>query len=287
MEAQQGVPQWWQQEEQAPRPPRTERSRGLLTVRQKLAAFAAAASLALAGGAAGAVSALVLTQERSAAAGPVSVYGASRSRSIPAIAAAVQPSVVSLTATAPGSQVNGSGVMIGSDGVIVTNAHVVEGADGITVKFSDGGTARAEVVGTSTENDLAVIKARDVSGGKTADLGDSGSLSVGDTVIAMGSPLGLDGSVTAGIVSALGRTIAETDGTTIRDTIQTDAAINPGNSGGALVDTRGRLVGINTAIATTGEETGSIGVGFAIPVDKVKEVADDILERSGNPPVRR
>ncbi|GAA2728766.1 hypothetical protein GCM10010439_37700 [Actinocorallia aurantiaca] len=281
MEAHQGVPQWYQ-EGQAPYRLRTERPQGLLTVRQKLAAAAAAVSLALAGGAAGAVGALVLDQERSAAAGPVAVDGVSRHGSIASIAAAVQPAVVSITADGPGTQAGGSGVVIGSGGMIVTNAHVVEGADSITVKFSDNTTARAEVVGTRTENDLSVVKVRDVSGKKAVTLGDSDTLSVGETVIAMGSPLGLDGSVTAGIVSALGRTIAETGGTTLHGAIQTDAAINPGNSGGALVDGRGRLVGINTAIATAGEDGGSIGVGFAIPVNTVKEVVDRIVERSEN-----
>ncbi len=276
MEAQRGVPQWYQ-EGQAPYPLLLERPKGFPGVRRKFAAFAAAASLALTGGAAGAVSALVLTQDRTAAAGPIAASGVSHTGSIAEIAAAVQPSVVSLTATAPGTQATGSGVLLGSDGVIVTNAHVIDGAERINVKFSDGGTAEARVVGTSAENDLAVVKAQNVTGRKAISLGDSGSLAVGDTVVAMGSPLGLDGSVTAGIVSALGRTIDEGDGVTISGAIQTDAAINPGNSGGALVDGGGRLVGINTAIATTGSGSGSIGVGFAIPVKSVKQVTDRIL----------
>ncbi|WP_106402341.1 S1C family serine protease [Actinocorallia populi] len=285
MEAHEGVPHWYR-EGQAPYQLRPERPKGLPTVRHKLVALAAAASLAFAGGAAGAASALLLGQEGSAAAGPVSVTGVARGGSIARIAADVQPSVVSLSSTAPGVQAGGSGVLISADGVIVTNAHVIEGAERITVKFSDNGTAEAEVVGTSPENDLAVIRARGVSGKAAITLGDSGSLSVGETVVAVGSPLGLDGSVTAGIVSALGRTIAETGGTTIHDAIQTDAAINPGNSGGALVDGRGRLIGINTAIATTGTDTGSIGVGFAIPVRNVKDVTDRILDRSEYSPVR-
>ena len=284
MEAHQGVPQWYP-ERQAPYQLRPERPKGLPTVRHKLVALAAAASLAFAGGAAGAASALFLTQDGPASAGSVSVEGVASGGSIARIAAAVQPSVVSLSATAPGAQASGSGVLLSADGVIVTNAHVIDGAEQITVKFSDGGTAEADVVGTSTENDLAVIRARGVSGRTAVTLGDSDSLSVGDTVVAMGSPLGLDGSVTTGIVSALGRTIAETGGTTIHDAIQTDAAINPGNSGGALVDGRGRLIGINTAIATTGQDTGSIGVGFAIPVRTVKDVTDRILDRSRYSPI--
>jgi len=279
MEAHWGVPDA-SQEEQAPYRLRPERPKGLPTVRHKLMSLAAAASLAFAGGAVGAASALLLAQERPASAGPVFVNGVARGNPISRIAAAVQPAVVSLTATAPGAEAGGSGVVIGSDGVIVTNEHVIGGAEEITVRFSDGSTAEAEVVGVAPENDLAVIKARGVRGKTAITSGDSGSLSVGDTVVAVGSPLGLDGSVTAGIVSALGRTIAENDGTTIHDAIQTDAAINPGNSGGALVDGRGRLIGINTAIATTGENAGSIGVGFAIPVNTVKEVTDRILDRS-------
>jgi putative serine protease PepD len=286
MEAHGGVPHR-PPEEQAPYRLRPERPKGLPTVRHKLTALAAAASLAFAGGAVGAASALLLAQERPASAGgPVFVNGVARGNPISRIAAEVQPAVVSLTASAPGTEAGGSGVVISPDGVIVTNAHVIGGAEEITVRFSDGSTAEAEVVGVAAENDLAVIKARGVRGRTAITSGDSDSLSVGDTVVAVGSPLGLDGSVTAGIVSALGRTIAESDGTTIYDAVQTDAAINPGNSGGALVDGRGRLIGINTAIATAGEDTGSIGVGFAIPVNTVKKVTDRILDRSRYSTVR-
>ncbi|GAA3417129.1 S1C family serine protease [Streptosporangium vulgare] len=167
----------------------------------------------------------------------------------------------------------------------------------MTVKFSDGKSATAKIIGTDPATDLAVIKAEGVSGLTKATLGDSDRLKVGDSVLAIGSPLGLSGSVTAGIVSALNRTLTvggdqgqqqlppgwgrQQQGgggaTTIGGAIQTDAAINPGNSGGALVNAAGEVVGINTAIATNGGE-GSIGVGFAIPITTANQVAEQLIE---------
>jgi putative serine protease PepD len=219
------------------------------------------------------------------------------------VAAAVQPSVVSITATSATEQGTGSGVILRSDGVIMTNAHVVSGASQVTVKFSDGKTAPAQVLGSDTTKDIAVIKASGVSGLKPATLGNSDQLAVGDTLLAVGSPLGLDGSVTSGIVSALGRTVSEGDSqqnpsgdpfggqfpqqqqqqsASINNAIQTDAAINPGNSGGALVNSAGQVIGINTAIATTSSSSGSIGVGFAIPMNDAKKVANDIITKGGD-----
>ncbi|WP_344839277.1 S1C family serine protease [Actinocorallia longicatena] len=253
---------------------------GLLSARQKVAATAAAVALALGGGAAGAVGAVALTGSEGGIKAPVTVSGVSRTTSISDIAKAVQPGVVSISAESARESATGSGVVLRSDGTIVTNNHVIEGASQITVKFSDGGSAPARVVGTSPGNDLAVIKAEGVTGKTAVQVADSDSAVVGDTVVALGSPLGLDGSVTSGIVSAKNRTVAESEGATIKGAIQTDAAINPGNSGGALVDGTGALIGINTAIATTGEASGSIGVGFAIPSNTVKTVVSQIL--SGN-----
>jgi putative serine protease PepD len=202
------------------------------------------------------------------------------------VAAAVQPSVVSVLVTLPNGTEEGSGVILNSSGEILTNAHVVaDAASGrITVTFSDGKTATARVIGSNTSKDIAVIKAEGVSGLTPATLGSSSTLHVGDTVLAIGSPLGLEGSVTSGIVSALHRDAgkesgAASDSVALSDAIQTDAAINPGNSGGPLVDASGRVVGISTAIATTSSDSGSIGVGFAITIDDALAAANAI--RSG------
>jgi putative serine protease PepD len=202
------------------------------------------------------------------------------------VAAAVQPSVVSIAVQAQGSSGEGSGVILTSDGTVLTNNHVIEGAaDGgtITVTFADGRTGSASIVGRAASDDLAVIRVRGVSGLTPATLGSSASMHVGDTVLAIGSPLGLEGSVTSGIVSATHRSITLGGGTrqspnsTVVQALQTDAAINPGNSGGPLVDGQGRVVGITTAIATLGTQSGqsgSIGLGFAIPIDSAKRIAD-------------
>jgi putative serine protease PepD len=204
--------------------------------------------------------------------------------SLSQVAAKVEPSVVSID-TGSGM---GSGVVLTTDGYMVTNNHVVASARGgsVQVTFSNGRTATATVIGTDPANDIAVIKASGVSGLTAATFADSSQVQVGDSVLALGSPLGLDGTVTAGIVSALHRDLGAGGGdgsrtsgdqSTITDAIQTDAAINPGNSGGALVDTAGRVIGINTAIATDGSGTGNIGVGFAIPSNTAKQLADQII----------
>ncbi len=225
---------------------------------------------------------------------PVNISGSSApTESLAKVAAAVSPSVVSITVEAGQGGDTGSGVILRSDGTIVTNNHVVasaaDGAGTISVKFNDGSTASASIVGRDPDTDLAVIKAAGVSGKKPATLGSTSTVHVGDTVLAIGSPLGLDGSVTSGIVSALHRTVAlgsedgSGTGASVSDAIQTDAAINPGNSGGALVDDHGAVIGINSAIASLGQsadgsQSGNIGVGFAIPVDEVKSVADQLIK---------
>jgi putative serine protease PepD len=201
--------------------------------------------------------------------------------SVAGVAEAVLPSVVDITT----QEGEGSGVIMSADGFIVTNNHVVAGASGNTVNvtFSSGKTAQATIVGTDPVGDIAVIKAQGVSGLSVAKFGDSDSMRVGDTVLAIGSPLGLQGSVSEGIISALHRTIQEGaeqgsggSGHSISDALQTDAAINPGNSGGALVNLAGEVVGINTAIASTGQQAGNIGVGFAISSNKVKAAAEQL-----------
>ncbi|MFC0037098.1 S1C family serine protease [Actinomadura rayongensis] len=278
---------------QPPAPPAPPAARrGRWTLGRRIAAVGAAALVAVGSGAAGAAVALSATGDGTVYSSPTAVSGASTTGGSTAqVAAAVSPSVVSV-ATQSGS---GSGVIIRSDGVIMTNAHVVAGASAVTVKFSNGKTARATVVGSDASNDIAVLKAAGVSGLKPVTFGNSDGLAVGDAVLAIGSPLGLDGSVTSGIVSALGREIKESDEqdqqlpsflrgqtpqeqTVIRNAIQTDAAINPGNSGGALVNAAGQLVGINTAIATSGgSSSGNIGVGFAIPSNTARSAAAEII----------
>ncbi|WP_239075712.1 S1C family serine protease [Planosporangium flavigriseum] len=200
--------------------------------------------------------------------------------SLARVAAAVQQSVVSIDA----GTAEGSGVILSTNGYVLTNNHVVSMARGRTVQltFAGGRTATAGIVGTDTAHDVAVVRANGVSGLPAATFGDSQKVQVGDAVLAIGSPLGLQGTVTAGIVSALHRDLrgpARSAGTffSITDAIQTDAAINPGNSGGALVDRAGRVVGINTAIATAGQSEGNIGVGFAIPSNTAKQIADRIM----------
>jgi Trypsin-like serine proteases, typically periplasmic, contain C-terminal PDZ domain len=203
--------------------------------------------------------------------------------SLASIAAALQPAIVHITTDIG----EGSGVVISPDGHIVTNNHVIAGArrNGVRVTFNSGRQVPATIVGADPQTDIAVIKV-DAENLTVAPWGDSDSVQVGDTVLAIGSPLGLQGTVTAGIVSALNRTIRVTEGprsqfdtgsaTVIGGAIQTDAPINAGNSGGALVNMRGEVIGINTAIATAGMN-GNIGVGFAISSNRAKSVADALI----------
>ena len=168
----------------------------------------------------------------------------------------------------------GSGVIWRADGYIVTNNHVVEGADEIAVVVAGRAPLAASVVGTDPESDLAVLKVN-ATGLAAIQRGGSSHLDVGDVVLAIGNPYGVGQTVTQGIVSATGRNHLGIN--TFENFIQTDAAINPGNSGGALVDTQGRLAGINTAIYTRSE--GSIGIGFAIPIELVASAADELIAR--------
>lgn len=207
------------------------------------------------------------------------------------VAAAATPSVVSIGVEGEQGQGQGSGIVLSEDGLILTNNHVVAGADSVEVTFSDGEEADADVLDGSPEFDVAVVQAEDVSGLEPATLGSSTDLNVGDTVIAIGSPLTLTGSVTSGIVSALNRDIDlqgptlddEQQVTSVASAIQTDAAINPGNSGGPLINNDGAVVGINTAIAAapgTGglSSGGNIGIGFAIPIEDAERVAKQIIQ---------
>lgn len=202
------------------------------------------------------------------------------------IAARVQPAVVQLNVTSDAGDGTGSGFVISDDGYIITNNHVAGPAaqgGSIEVSFSDGSTAVGTLVGANAGYDIAVVKV-EKTGLTTVPLGSSDALSVGDSVIAVGSPLGLTGTVTTGIVSALNRpvTAGGQGETSFINAIQTDAAINPGNSGGPLLDGTGAVIGVNSAIATTGVEAGgqagSIGLGFAIPIDVAKRLVDEIVK---------
>jgi putative serine protease PepD len=195
-----------------------------------------------------------------------------------AVARAVLPAVVELQVSSAGQQGTGSGVVLRSDGYILTNAHVVEGATRITVTLQSGERVDAELVGSDATDDLAVVRVAK-TGLQAATVGRSASLAVGQRVIAVGSSFGLEGSVTEGIVSALHRVVLAggpgQDSSDLIDAIQTDAAINPGNSGGALADDRGRVIGITTAIESS--SGANAGVGFAVPIDRAVQVADQLI----------
>ncbi|MFF4249146.1 S1C family serine protease [Streptomyces sp. NPDC001822] len=259
----------------------------------------------------------------SAAPGSGVVNGTTVSRSsagtVSGVAAAVSPAIVEIKASSPAGQATGSGVVITSDGEILTNNHVISGASTIKVSLSTGRTYTADIVGTDADKDLALIKLRGASGLKTATLGDSSSVKVGDQVVAIGSPEGLTGTVTSGIVSALDRdvSVAKEDGQdqqqqqgdgdwpfefggqqfngdtgsskTTYKALQTDASLNPGNSGGALINLNGEIIGINSAIyapssadSTSSSAAGSVGLGFAIPINTVKADLDTLRAGHGS-----
>jgi putative serine protease PepD len=215
------------------------------------------------------------------------------------VAAKVTPSVVQINVTTDQGEAIGSGVILTADGRILTNAHVVDGAQNVVVTTSDGTKYQASVVGADTKADIAVVQAKNASGLTAASLGDSSKLAVGQEVIAIGSPGGLQNTVTTGIVSALNRNLSDIGGgeqqqqspfnRTSNQTsdspsytaIQTDASINQGNSGGALVDANGNVIGINSALyspaASANGSAGSVGIGFAIPINDAKKIVDQIV----------
>jgi putative serine protease PepD len=266
-----------------------------------------AVAAAVAGGAVGGVTAHTLSGDDRPAyssSAPVRAATTGDLTGVAAVARAVTPSVVEITTrTSQGTGV-GSGIVLDADGLILTNAHVVSSAREVTITFSDGRTATATVAGSDTASDLAVVRAQGVSGLTPATLGDSSQVRVGDAVVAIGSPEGLTGTVTSGIVSALDREVtvpadgssgspgssrnpfgsAATSRTTTYRAIQTDAPINPGNSGGPLLDLAGRVIGVNSAIysPTSGplDEAGSVGLGFAIPVNQVKQIIQNLTAGS-------
>ncbi len=281
-----------------PAPPKSNRG--------KLAAGIAvgAIALALVSGLTGAAATVALSDDNGNSSAPVitrevspASTKASAAGTVEAAASTIKPSVVTLqvqgTAGGRESQGTGSGVIIREDGYILTNNHVVAPASDngtIRVFFSDGSSKPAKIVGLDASNDLAVVKVDGVKDLKAATFADSAGVKIGQSVLAVGAPLGLSGTVTEGIVSAVNRPVRTGDGTgqdAVIDAVQTDAAINPGNSGGPLVDMSGRVVGINSAIATVGgnsgglpgqsSQSGNIGVGFAIPADDAVEIAGQLI----------
>ncbi|QEV18865.1 S1C family serine protease [Streptomyces alboniger] len=282
--------------------PRRRRAKGPVAL---LAAVAIAAA-AVGGGTAYAVQTLT-DQGTHSSATSTDVVPTSKKGTVSGVAEAVSPSIVEISATTAQGKSTGSGVITRSDGEIVTNNHVIAGATSIKVRTNDGRTYDAEVVGTDSKKDLALIQLKGASGLKPATLGDSDNVKVGDEVVAIGSPEGLTGTVTSGIVSALDRDVTVSTGEgqeqprspqggwpfefggqefngdtgsskTTYKALQTDASLNPGNSGGALIDMNGNIIGINSAMYSpsstqAGAESGSgsVGLGFAIPINTVKD----------------
>lgn len=293
--------------------PKKKRARGPFALLAAVAIVAAAVG----GGTAYAFQELTGKDSAATTSTTTNVVPSSKKGDVAAIAAAVSPSVVEINATLSNGSSTGSGVIITSGGEVVTNNHVISGASSIKVTTSDGKSYTAEVEGTDSSKDLALLKLEGASGLKAATLGNSDGVQVGDTVVAIGSPEGLTGTVTSGIVSALNRDVTvSTDesqsqsqgsggdqqwpfqfggqqfngdtgsSTTTYKAIQTDASLNPGNSGGALIDASGDIIGLNSAMYSSSEssssssDAGSIGLGFAIPINTVK--SDLAKLRSGS-----
>ena len=288
----------------APATPSPKRRKGPLAL---LAAVAIAAA-AVGGGTAYTFQELNGNDTAAGGGTSTSVVATSRKGTVAGVAQAVSPSIVEISATSNAGSSTGSGVIITTGGEIITNNHVISGASQIKVQLNNGRSYTADVVGTDSKKDLALIKLEDAPSGLTpAKLGDSDAVKVGDEVVAIGSPEGLTGTVTSGIVSALDRDVTvstdesqgrqqQQDGgngqqwpfefggqefngdtgssTTTYKALQTDASLNPGNSGGALIDMNGDIIGINSAMYSAAEASsstaGSVGLGFAIPVDTVK-----------------
>ncbi|UDY24290.1 S1C family serine protease [Nocardioides sp. Kera G14] len=289
------APLWFGEPAPAPAPAARKSRRG---GRLGLAAGAVATALIVGGGAGYGGAALFNDTHDDSTGGLFSSTGTSTkgtttaapSGSIQAVATKVLPSVVKIEVAGSQESGSGSGIILTADGTILTNNHVVEiaGTSGkIRVDFNDGTSADAKVLGTDSLTDTAVIKV-DKSGLTPATIGSSNELAVGQSVVAIGSPFGLDSTVTSGIVSALNRPVnvgSDSDNNaTVYPAIQTDAAINPGNSGGPLVNMDGQVIGINASIRTASDSTsvsgeaGSIGLGFAIPLDEVKPIIEQMIK---------
>lgn len=295
--------------EEPPKPPR-RRAKGPLAL---LAAVAIAAA-AIGGGTAYAFQELTGGDtSSSSSATSTDVVPTSQKGTVSGVAEAVSPSIVEISAKSGAGSATGSGVIITDDGEIITNNHVISGASSVKVTTDDGKSYTAKVVGTDSKKDLALIKLQGASGLKAASLGDSDNVKIGQDVVAIGSPEGLTGTVTSGIISALDRdvTVSTDEGQqqpgggeggwpfeyggeqfngdtgsskTTYKALQTDASLNPGNSGGALIDMNGNIIGINSAMYSpssaqsgSGDSgSGSVGLGFAIPVNTVKADLDTL-----------
>jgi S1-C subfamily serine protease len=194
------------------------------------------------------------------------------SRVVVRVAERLRPAVVNLTVGRGRRQGNGSGILFTPDGLLLTNAHVMGASDRARIRLNDGRELAGRLIGCDPWTDLAVVRAEN-SGLPHAELGDSASLRVGQLVVAIGSPLGFESTVTAGVVSALGRTLRSITGHLVDNVIQTDAALNPGNSGGPLVDSRGGVIGINTAVIQPAQ-----GICFAIPINMAKHILPQLLQ---------
>ncbi|MFF5988002.1 S1C family serine protease [Prauserella flavalba] len=278
-----------------PEPPRKRTSSGRVGV----LATSAAVVAALVGGAGGAAL-VTATHDGTGTPTSTSAVGSATgqqvstgSADVSGVAEKVLPSVVQIEAPVPGGQSLGSGVILSKDGRILTNAHVVSDAVGdVTVTLSDGTTYQASVLGSDEKADIAVLQAKGASGLTPATLGDSDSVKVGQEVVAIGSPAGLQNTVTSGIVSAVDRKLSDLSGQEPQSpfgqqaydqtsaspsytAIQTDASINHGNSGGPLVNSAGEVIGINSAMYSP-SGSGSVGIGFAIPVNDAKTIIDNI-----------
>lgn len=240
-----------------------------------------AAALLLAAGVGGAVGAAVALETRddssNATTTPTAQPVARTNSPISAVYERAKESAVEVSTSATAGGATGSGFVIDNEGHIVTNQHVVGGADSVTVEFSDGSEVSADIVGTDPSTDIAVLDVdRSPSLLKPLSFAPEGSLQVGNEVIAIGSPFGLEGTLTRGVISALGREIRSPNGFTIENAVQTDAALNHGNSGGPVLDTQGRVVGVAAQIRS--ESGGSDGIGYAIPGDTAQRVARQLIQ---------
>ena len=250
-----------------PSPPPKRFRRGLLV---------AVAALTVAGGAgSGAVAAALVAHAAPAAAATTptttTVQGTSSSATAESVYAQVSPGVVTITSATGRGQAIGSGIVLDTNGDILTNAHVIAGASQMQVTLSSGQTVAATLVGSNSSADLAVIRISvPASSLHPVTLGNSDGVQIGDTVYAIGSPFGLSGSLTEGIVSNLNQGGSASNGANLSGLIQTDAAINPGNSGGPLVNSAGQVIGINNSIESP--VNGNVGVGFAISINQVKQL---------------
>lgn len=304
-------PEWPPPPAYAPAPAPKKRNRGPVALLAAVAIVAAA----IGGGTAYGIQELTGNDTVTSSSTSTNVVPSAQKGTVAGVAKAVSPSIVEISADSNAGSATGSGVIITSGGEVVTNNHVVSGASQIKVTTNDGKSYSAKIVGTDSKKDLALIKLENASGLKAATLGDSSGLQVGDQVVAIGSPEGLSGTVTSGIISALDRDVTvptdedqgqqpqQGDGwpfefggrqfngdtgsdTTTYKALQTDASLNPGNSGGALIDMNGNIIGINSAMysptgaASSSSDAGSVGLGFAIPINTVK--ADLAKLRAGS-----